>query len=359
MTTTTAAALNSTTLTALHAPRWHAEFPTYAFADMPALPRAWEDVSWHNDACPCFVVAGVNGGEMLRAWVDYRDPNNRDNGPDMPRFLLQWDTFDGSAGRVVYEGEDVAKLIAFGQLEALAYRFAMGLRRELLATEWQALRIANRSSAPGGCNANDYCDANMVMLAAFTEITGRDPLATGDGFADADMAAFNDAWDIARQHHLTADVQGETFDAWRITGHDVADLDAAGVETGRVDGDTATRAGRVYDPGFLTLLDDGCWHCVTSNHDQVFEHLTDAETYLWANYAMWEYDVARSPFVTDAARDNRFRIAISNARATLAMVPGTDADLASLDAILAQHGCETFDPAAPYLTDLISVVIDG
>jgi hypothetical protein len=28
------------------------EFPNFDPATMPEIPTGWEDISWHNDACP-------------------------------------------------------------------------------------------------------------------------------------------------------------------------------------------------------------------------------------------------------------------------------------------------------------------
>jgi hypothetical protein len=41
------------------------------------------------------------------------------------------------------------------------------------------------------CHSHDFCDANMVMLEAFIEVSGRDY----DFGSDADMDLWNEAWD--------------------------------------------------------------------------------------------------------------------------------------------------------------------
>ncbi len=60
-------------------PTWQEEFPDYSVADMPAIPPEWNDVSWHNDACPCFEMG------LYLIWIDYADQVNSET-QGMPRF---------------------------------------------------------------------------------------------------------------------------------------------------------------------------------------------------------------------------------------------------------------------------------
>jgi hypothetical protein len=52
-------------------PQWKIEFPYFPRNDIPDLGADWEDVSWHNDACPCF----YNRDRNLYAWIG---PTNKD-----------------------------------------------------------------------------------------------------------------------------------------------------------------------------------------------------------------------------------------------------------------------------------------
>ena len=52
---------------------YRTEFPDYPAADMPAEVAAWEDISWHNDSCPCFVPCS-----NLTVWIDYANPAQRE-----------------------------------------------------------------------------------------------------------------------------------------------------------------------------------------------------------------------------------------------------------------------------------------
>jgi hypothetical protein len=61
-------------------PQWRLSFPEFPLEDMPELGANWLDVSWHNDACPCFFNKSLN----LYAWIQPRD-----------RSLWEMDTKDG------------------------------------------------------------------------------------------------------------------------------------------------------------------------------------------------------------------------------------------------------------------------
>lgn len=59
------------------------EFPDFDPTTMPDIPEGWIDVSWHNDACPCFEVPAG-----LFVYVDYLDPAKREMGDTVPRFSI-------------------------------------------------------------------------------------------------------------------------------------------------------------------------------------------------------------------------------------------------------------------------------
>jgi hypothetical protein len=78
---------------------------------------------------------------------------------------------------------------------ALAACFARRLRSELTAA--QMTKVVNRNRAQPDadwCASHDFCDANMTMLAAFSEALGREP----DLEDQRDLDTMNSAWSIAR-----------------------------------------------------------------------------------------------------------------------------------------------------------------
>lgn len=79
-------------------PDYRTEFPDFALPNDVAIPAGFVDASWHNDACPSWVHAGLG----LRLWISEANPAERDGGAGVSRFYLCRDT----------EGEDVADLVA-------------------------------------------------------------------------------------------------------------------------------------------------------------------------------------------------------------------------------------------------------
>lgn len=53
---------------------YKSEFPHYD--DTLTLPDGWEDISWHNDACPSFQK--VFGDVTFRIFCDFKDPDLRE-----------------------------------------------------------------------------------------------------------------------------------------------------------------------------------------------------------------------------------------------------------------------------------------
>jgi hypothetical protein len=89
------------------------EFPDYD--DTLTLPEGWQDMSWHNDACPSFdrKVGDIN----FRIYCDYSDPDRREMQGE-PRF-------------VVYI-EDEVNFNCIGQCETLAEALAL-VEKEIAA----------------------------------------------------------------------------------------------------------------------------------------------------------------------------------------------------------------------------------
>lgn len=76
-------------------------------------------------------------------------------------------------------------------INAIADAFETELRAELSADELREAVAANRDEPnPAICHTHDFCDANMVMAAAFERVLGR-PI---DLQSDADRALWGAAW---------------------------------------------------------------------------------------------------------------------------------------------------------------------
>lgn len=90
------------------APKWQVEFPDYPAADMPAIPSEWVDSSWHNDACPSFLVC-----PSLGVFVDYAEPAGRDI-PNGCRFMaLRMIEGQHVEGDSLFETDEWAEMLAY------------------------------------------------------------------------------------------------------------------------------------------------------------------------------------------------------------------------------------------------------
>lgn len=247
--------------------------------DMPAIPAAWSDVSWRNDACPRFLVAGYPWGACVDCWIDYPSPEARETGAE-GRYTLVWTEDTADEGRGIYVGDDWNEVLRLANVERLAWRFAHTLATDMDANDWCTMRLRNGEYEPGLCASHEFRDSNMDMHSAFLEEFDRDPL-TDIGISDNDVALWNEAWTIAKTHHLSAKPgsYAAAFDMWRLTC-----TEAHGV--------------RLYGPGEIDLVEGGKFHCAVSNLSELFDTSYDAERYLWAMFACKEWEFG---FCTNAA----------------------------------------------------------
>lgn len=65
---------------------YETEFPDFDSIDV-TLPDDFQDVSWHNDAMPAF-ERKLLSGNILRIWINYANPDERETGRNDPRFAL-------------------------------------------------------------------------------------------------------------------------------------------------------------------------------------------------------------------------------------------------------------------------------
>ena len=87
------------------------EFPDFHPNTMPPIPDVWEDVSWSNDACPCFSTETSRGGHFL-VFVDYEDPQLREN-PDLKRFSVHSTNSDGEVNFTLMDTDSWDSVLQF------------------------------------------------------------------------------------------------------------------------------------------------------------------------------------------------------------------------------------------------------
>jgi hypothetical protein len=94
------------------------EFPDFPEADIPGalLSAPWEDVSWHNDACPNF-ERDLNNGAVIRFYVDFVDIQKREIQEEYPRFHA-WVSEDNGDCVHTIETDDLAAALAWADEQA-------------------------------------------------------------------------------------------------------------------------------------------------------------------------------------------------------------------------------------------------
>jgi hypothetical protein len=97
--------------------------------------------------------------------------------------------------------------------EQLALAFAVELRQSFSDYQWHEMRLRNAEIGAGACASHDFCDANMVMDAAFTKVMGVPAFEiTDEGdthHPEWHVDIWNAAWAIAKRRYLTAIPCGE------------------------------------------------------------------------------------------------------------------------------------------------------
>lgn len=89
--------------------------------------------------------------------------------------------------------------------DELAAEFAKLLQQGLEPWEWDEMQ--RRNAQPGYaddiCASHDFCDSNMVMLAAFEALHKRPMVMDDTAAGEIDRALWNAAWSVAKTKYLT------------------------------------------------------------------------------------------------------------------------------------------------------------
>lgn len=105
------------------------------------------------------------------------------------------------------EAHSVAEAIEAANVMALARTFVDNLESELASpSTMEEIRRRNATAEYAGsaCASHDFCDANMVMAAAFKFIFDRDPEMSNNGIdgMSPDDVLWNRAWTLAKREFL-------------------------------------------------------------------------------------------------------------------------------------------------------------
>ena len=149
------------------------EFPDFDPATLPRLPQAFEDISYGNDACPSF----HNDELRLSIFIDYEKMELREFEGETRFHIFKTDE-DG--GRLP---EDDASFTSDNWSDILAYvlaeHFVRVLKQDFTVKDWEEMRRRNATpeyNHTDACASHDFCDSNMLMLAAWRKTFGEPPL---------------------------------------------------------------------------------------------------------------------------------------------------------------------------------------
>lgn len=186
------------------------EFPTFGALPFDPTQYGLADTSWHNDACPSFSVINAKGVHEESLWVEFADKAERETGCE--RFHYSTYCPKGQHNEPLedlLDTEDAAVAEQFLKdrlAKRLGDRFAALLRKDIGAKNFKAVQRANLVHKINGensiCASHDFCDANMVMLAAYAEVMSvkEDDV---DPNSEAVLALFTAGWDAAKRDHIT------------------------------------------------------------------------------------------------------------------------------------------------------------
>ena len=156
----------------------------------------WEDVSWHNNECPSFrneklgIDLWINFLNREDGYKNYAVDNidkegEYKNTPLCTNHISDVNTYVAKRERAYFKKT----------VDRLARAFAKELRTLLTKSEFrQVIALNNKEKDKSACHSHDFCDANMVMDAAFTITFKR-----SFGFdSEDDRKLFNTAWTLAK-----------------------------------------------------------------------------------------------------------------------------------------------------------------
>lgn len=85
-------------------------FPDFPAREIPRFSDDWEDTSYGNDLCPSYALKGTM---TLQLFFNRERPEDRYDGPESPRFNLQYDSDDADIPVDIYVGESFEEAMEF------------------------------------------------------------------------------------------------------------------------------------------------------------------------------------------------------------------------------------------------------
>lgn len=122
-------------------------------------PLKFTDTTWHNDACPSISLVTEDGEDLIRLWIDYPDPADRELGDTLSMFcVVAPDGSELSSDDVESAIKDVHRVMS----EMFAKEYLDHLEANLDPPERDAVR-------EGRAVPNDFTDANDFFEPSWLE----------------------------------------------------------------------------------------------------------------------------------------------------------------------------------------------
>lgn len=171
---------------------WRSEFPDFPDDAIPEIPPTFEDNSWHNDACPNFWSSALD----ITIWIDHPEASERSNPEDTRFQICSTAAVEGEQGETLWAGDDWQECLAWILARAFSLELADTLDESTRLQVRELLKLPEFIGT-GNCPTHDFCDANMIMDAAFERAFGRGARIEDlpDGTEHPDVALWNAAWE--------------------------------------------------------------------------------------------------------------------------------------------------------------------
>lgn len=152
-------------------------------------PFGFVDSSWHNDVSPSILLQDHDGNELMRVWIDYRDPTLRELGPNNAPYVI---TIGEMRESIEFNDIDMMlrRAAVLAATHLVANRYETEVRRLLTDEELEEMRN-DADKFP-----NDFYDANETALSAYVFVLGS-PWDEEGHFTDEALSVVNTAIDIA------------------------------------------------------------------------------------------------------------------------------------------------------------------
>jgi hypothetical protein len=154
-------------------------------------------------------------GALYTVAFDQDHEADLDGDPDRPCWGICRTSvggFDGDDERFqrIHRGHTLVDAFRLSLIDMIGNEFVRRLKRYLSDEQWEVMRQRNSATIGGpSCASQDFLDADIVMIAAFAQVMGREPTLNEDTRGSeaqqaSDLDLMDAAWFLARRAYLTS-----------------------------------------------------------------------------------------------------------------------------------------------------------